>query len=314
MSDVLTENDDDLEIVEVDEIPEPKSSEPEPKEEPEGSEDDDGEDERLAGHEDDEDDAEESATSENRKKRAKRRQMQKAAKERAERELQFLRQKVNQLEQAVSQTNTGLLTQTERDLDARLQAAKQRVTQAETIMERAYEAGNGADAVAALRMRDEARDEEQRLLSAKEQVTRTKTAAPAPDPRVKAYASDWMSQNPWYKPNGADDASAFTDAVDKRLAAEGYDPATEDYWHELTQRVAARFGQKQSAERADLAPKRKAPPLGATREHAPTSTKKEVYVTPERKQAMIDAGYWDDPVKRTQMLKEYQAYDRNSAR
>ena len=54
--------------------------------------------------------------------------------------------------------------------------------------------------------------------------------------------------------------------------------------------------------------------MGNTREHAPQSTKKEVYVTPDRKQAMIEAGYWDDPVKRTQMLKAYQAHDRNSAR
>jgi len=54
--------------------------------------------------------------------------------------------------------------------------------------------------------------------------------------------------------------------------------------------------------------------MGNTREHVPQSTKKEVYVTPDRKQAMIEAGYWDDPVKRTQMLKAYQAHDRNSAR
>jgi hypothetical protein len=54
--------------------------------------------------------------------------------------------------------------------------------------------------------------------------------------------------------------------------------------------------------------------MGNTREHAPVSTKKEVYVTPARKQAMMDAGVWDDPVKRTQMLKAYQAYDKNSAR
>ena len=54
--------------------------------------------------------------------------------------------------------------------------------------------------------------------------------------------------------------------------------------------------------------------MGTSREHAPTSTKKEVYVTPERRQAMIEAGVWDDPVRRTQMLKAYQAYDRNSAR
>jgi hypothetical protein len=37
-------------------------------------------------------------------------------------------------------------------------------------------------------------------------------------------------------------------------------------------------------------------------------------VTPERKQAMIDAGIWDDVPRRNQMLKAYQAYDKSSAR
>ena len=60
--------------------------------------------------------------------------------------------------------------------------------------------------------------------------------------------------------------------------------------------------------------KKKAPPIGGTREHAPQSTRKEVSVTPERKQAMIDAGIWDDPVRRAKQIKAYQAYDRNSAR
>ena len=54
--------------------------------------------------------------------------------------------------------------------------------------------------------------------------------------------------------------------------------------------------------------------MGGSRENVPASTRKEVYVTPERKQAMIDAGAWEDPVKRARMLKAYQAYDRNSAR
>ena len=62
------------------------------------------------------------------------------------------------------------------------------------------------------------------------------------------------------------------------------------------------------------APRRKAPPTGNTREHAPPTTKNEVVVTPERKQAMIDAGVWDDPVARKRYLKAYQEYDRNSAR
>jgi hypothetical protein len=37
-------------------------------------------------------------------------------------------------------------------------------------------------------------------------------------------------------------------------------------------------------------------------------------VTPERKQAMIEAGVWDDPVLRQRYLKAYQDYDNGTAR
>jgi hypothetical protein len=77
--------------------------------------------------------------------------------------------------------------------------------------------------------------------------------------------------------------------------------------------VAARVGDDDAAPARDSAPRRKAPPQGGTREHAPTSTRKEIYVTPERKQAMMDAGIWDDVAKRNQMLKAYQAYDKNGS-
>ena len=122
-----------------------------------------------------------------------------------------------------------------------------------------------------------------------------------------------MDANPWYDPRGRDEDSAITKVIDNQLAAEGYNPKDADYWHELTRRVAARIGDDEVETRQSPS-KRKAPPTGTTREHAPVSTKKEIYVTPERKQAMIDAGIWDDVPRRNQMLKAYQAYDKSSAR
>ena len=78
--------------------------------------------------------------------------------------------------------------------------------------------------------------------------------------------------------------------------------------------MADAFGEAEApAQKGSERPRRKAPPTGQTREHAPQSTKREIYVTPERKQAMIEAGIWDDPVRRNQMLKAYQAYDKSSA-
>ena len=200
-------------------------------------------------------------------------------------------------------------------IDQRIAQAQADVKQAESIIARAVEAGNGDDVATAMRLRDEAQYEAQQLWQQKQQVeqVRQQHANPGPDPRVVNYAKEWMDANPWYDPRGRDEDSAITKVIDNQLAAEGYNPKDADYWHELTRRVASRIGDDEAETRSSPS-KRKAPPTGTTREHAPVSTKREIYVTPERKQAMIDAGIWDDVPRRNQMLKAYQAYDKSSAR
>ncbi len=54
------------------------------------------------------------------------------------------------------------------------------------------------------------------------------------------------------------------------------------------------------------------PNVGSGREHAPTSTRKEIYVSPERKAALIEAGVWDDAVLRSKYVKRYAEYDRKN--
>jgi len=131
---------------------------------------------------------------------------------------------------------------------------------------------------------------------------------PQVDPRVVSYADQWIKANPWYDVNGRDEDSRITKAIDDGLVREGYNPADQDYWLELTKRVAARIGDD-----TDDPPRRTQQPTGNSREHVPSSTRKQVYVTAERKAAMIEAGVWDDPSKRAKFLKAYQDYDRNSA-
>jgi hypothetical protein len=161
-----------------------------------------------------------------------------------------------------------------------------------------------------MRIRDQAMSNAQQLVQTKQQfdTQRQQAQQPKVDPNVVNYAKQWMEANPWYDPSGRDRDSALTKAIDTELAGEGYDPASRDYWEELTARVADAFGE------GGKKPKRRAPPTGRTREHAPTSTKKEIYVTPERKAAMVEAGVWDDVEKRNRILKAYQAQDRSSAR
>jgi hypothetical protein len=306
MSENLMEENDDEELIAVEE-------EPDQTEADEGDEDDD-EDARLSESQDDLDD---DVSNRNRKKRTKRRDLQKAAKENAQREIRALREQNDLLMRRMQAVEGNALTQNVNAIDQRLNEAISEAQQAERIVARAVEAGNGDDVVTAMRMRDEAKERAGQLYAAKQQVENAKAqvSQPTADPRVTNLAQEWIKANPWYDPQGRDEDSAITKAIDNQLVREGYDPASYEYWQALTERVSARIGSSDAAPSRDTgAPKRKAPPMGNTREHAPVSTKKEVYVTPARKQAMIDAGIWDDPARRNQMLKEYQAYDRNSAR
>lgn len=309
----LTENDgeDEFEIIEGEEPVE----EAEAEEEADDSDEDEYEGDGRLG--DSEDDSEEEIASRSRSnvKRQKQRERQRRAKEHADRELSLLREQNDALLRRVSVIEGNTLASNVNAIDQRIAQAQADVKQAEAIIARAVEAGNGDDVATAMRLRDEAQYEAQQLWQQKQQVehVRQQHANPGPDPRVVNYAKEWMDANPWYDPSGRDEDSAITKVIDNQLASEGYNPKDADYWHELTRRVAARIGDDE-VETRQSPNKRRAPPTGTTREHAPVSTKKEIYVTPERKQAMIDAGIWDDVPRRNQMLKAYQAYDKSSAR
>lgn len=314
MSDkTLTENDDDEElvVVEVDEIPdEPKQAEAEPEEDEESDEDDESdEDSRLS------EDLEESGEKPKLSRAQKLRNIRKKGRERTYRELDRLRQENEAFKKRLAAVEGSAIDHNVVLLNQQIEATQREIRQAELILAKAIEAGNGEDAAQALKLRDEALSRQNELTTAKGRLDEAKKAPSGPDPRTVNYLKEWVAANPWYKPDGSDEASAITNAIDRQLSKEGYDPSTEDYWHELTARVSARFGNSDEPVRKDKpAARKKAPPLGSTREHVPQSTRKEVYVTPERKQAMIDAGIWDDPVRRNQMLKAYADYDRQSAR
>jgi hypothetical protein len=319
MAEVTREDDEELVIVEPDQeqAEEPAQSDPEPEDD-QDDQDDDDEDERTGVSEDDSEDEIVDKNKKVRDQRTKRRQLQKQAKERSQRELEYLRQQNAAMEARLRAVEGNTLSQQAQSIDQQYQRALYEAQQAETIIARAVEAGNGDDVTVALRLRDEAKERAQQLGYAKQQAEQNaqQAAQPQADPRVVDYAKQWLDANPWYNPQGRDEDSAVTKAIDNALAAEGWNPSSEEYWHELTRRVASRIGDDGApAARNQAAPRRKAPPTGTTREHAPVSTKNEVVVTAERKQAMIDAGVWDDPVARTRYLKAYQAYDReNTAR
>ena len=278
---------------------------------------DDGDDTVAKHSEDsgDDNDDERSAIRERRRKeKAERKERRDKAITRDKLELEFLRKRNDELERRVSVQETRAHQTDLYNIDAHVAQAQREVQMAETVIAKAVAAGNGDDVAQALRYRDEAIAKVQQYGQYKQQFSAQQPAqAPAVDDMVMVHAKEFLEDNPWYDMHGQDEASAVVLAIDQNLAKEGFDPRTEDYWDELRDRVARRLPDKMGKQAAAQRTPRGGPAVGSGREHAPTSTRKEVYISPERKQALIDAGVWDDPVLRMKYVKRYAQYDREKA-
>lgn len=321
MAELLTEKDEDKddELVIVEDEQKPQPAEPTDVE---------SEDERPAAQaEDDDDDDTDEADSGDREREAIRERRRAEKQERKQRrdeaikrdkvELDFLRKRNDDLERRLTAQEQRSHTADLRGFDAEIARARQEAEMAEKVIAKAVEAGNGDDVAQAMRYRDEALQRAQQLAWQKQQAAQQPPSAQQKtlDDATMAYAKEFLAENPWYDSRGLDEDSAIVLAIDAALGKDGYDPRTEDYWSELRRRVQRRLPERFETPRTAPAPKREArggPAVGSGREHAPASTRKEIYISPERKQALIDAGVWDDPVLRMKYVKRYAEYDRNS--
>lgn len=278
------------------------------------------------GRQDDGNDAEREAIRERRRlEKIERKKRRDEAIGRDKLELNFLRKRNDDLERRLGtveqRTHQADLSQ----LDAQINAARNEAEMAERVIAKAVASGNGEDVTQAMRYRDQALQKAQQLAYAKQQAAQQRQAAkPAdgPDDMTMMYAKEFLDENKWYDPKGENEESAIVLAIDQAILREGFKPNTEEYWDELRERAARRLPErfKQTQRRNDHGDERDSsrrqtrggPSIGSGREHAPTSTRNEVYVSPERKQALIDAGVWDDPVLRQKYVKRYAEYDRNN--
>ena len=131
-----------------------------------------------------------------------------------------------------------------------------------------------------------------------------------PDPNVQRLAAEWMAENPWYDPQGQDQDSEIAQLIDKRLTKEGFNPASEDYWEELSDRINKKMPHLN--ERQTKKPRPRSPVGSSGRESAPVGRANEFRVSPERVQAMKEMGAWDNPDMRAKMIKSYAKYDREN--
>ena len=298
-------------------------------------EDDDGEqleDERVAHADDEEDDDDRRAR--RRQENKTRRQRQKEARERTERELNFLRNRNEQLEQRFSQfeveTDARIAGSELQTIQQGITKAKGDLALANQVISQAVEAGNGADLAEAMDHRDTIRDNLRELEQAEEYLSTPRTRQPQTqqrelDPRHVAHAQAFMRDNDWWDPSGRDPDSRAVLEIDRELVMEGFDPTQRDYWDELRARseeaLPDRFDSRAGHQGGDddggqgngQAPRRRGGPSFRTGGQERPLRKNEVYISPERKEAMIEAGVWDDPKLRSKYLKSYADYDRQAA-
>lgn len=295
--------------------------------------DSDEDDERVGHGEDDEEDEKDGKPKKQRESRAARRERQNRARRRNEIELNFLRQQNEQLERNVSELRSRVDKSEAGSIDQRIASIQSQIKVADQVFAKAVKSGEEDDITEATNIRDRLRDTLGRLNGAKAEMARRAEESdeePQVDSRLVHHARAWMREHKWYDPNGTDKDSRRVAAIDDRLVKEGYDPRTPEYWDELSDRVEAALPHRSEDSRngrgrdEDLdedeergsrgKSQRGRGPRFSTGGRERPLKKNEVYVSPERKKAMIEAGVWEDPVLRTKMLKRYASYDRENPR
>jgi hypothetical protein len=150
--------------------------------------------------------------------------------------------------------------------------------------------------------------------SYKEQAAKSSSQDSAPaNPKLVRLANSWMERNSWYNPDAGDEDTQIAKVIDNRLVAEGWDPASQDYWDELDNRLQKRLPHRYT--RTTDEPSRRSPRsvvTGSSRESSSPSGGNTFVLAPEQVRAMKDAGFWDDAQKRNKMIKRYAQDARNN--
>jgi hypothetical protein len=289
----------------------------------EASDDEPAGDERIAQSDDDEDDRRPARKKES---AAERRQRAKEAKIRDKRELDFQRRELARMDRLVQDLTQGQVVTRVTELDNRISSAQAEVQQWDQVKAKAITAKNGDDAVAADNLRQQAQQKLNEALWTKNQVVAQAQQPKQQEPAYAGLMKEFMDSNPWYDHNGSDEDSLIVKALDTAVARK-YQPTDPQYWRELQKKIDARFGNQSRADdrqqdddmEDEPAPRQRArsgPPVGgSTRSNSAGNGGRgatQIRLSPERVQAMKDAGLWEDPKVRARMAKTYAQYDKDN--
>jgi hypothetical protein len=249
----------------------------------------------------------------NRQRRRENKQHKKEYVESLKRELAARDRIINELNSRVSVVERKSTGSEMAQLERAEQEAIQAYNQFKEIHGRAVEQAQGAMASDAAEKMMLARQRVEQIRGIK-QAFNQRQAQPQPlDPRLLSHADRWMTENKWYDPNRKDQDSKIVFLLDHQMGEEGWDPTTPEYWEELSARVKRYLPHRSnSGYTKPNTGKRSAPPVaGSGRESSANAT--SYRLSPERVQAIKQAGKWDDPAERSKMINAFRQYDKEHA-
>jgi hypothetical protein len=269
-------------------------------------------DEEEAGHAEETPEEAEARKERNRKRRSESKQRRKDYIESLRRELSARDRIINELStrvQAVERRSTGSEM-------AQLERAEKEAVQAyntyKEINAKAIEQANGAVANDAQEKMFQARQRIEHLRNIRTNMSKQQQAPQPLDPRLVNHAQEWMGKNKWYDPSGKDEDSAIALTIDNRMAAEGWDPTTPEYWQELSARVNKYLPHRSSSgyNKSQDVEKRPPPPVAGSGRGSSASGSSAYKLSSERVTALKEAGLWDDPKARAEAIKRFQQFDK----
>jgi hypothetical protein len=158
---------------------------------------------------------------------------------------------------------------------------------------------------------EEARRKYEAMRALKERASKTESE-PQADPKMLRHAKSWMESNSWYDPNGSDEDSEIAKVIDAKLAKEGYDPSSADYWDELDARLQKRLPHRYTQQQDEPKRRPRSFVTGSGRESTGGRQGNTLVLEPEQVRAIKEAGFWDDPAMRAKMIKRYAQQARNN--
>jgi hypothetical protein len=287
-----------------------------------------------------------------RKERKQKKANKQAAINRNRTELRFLESRNEALERQnlemqrrLSKVEQGQVQTQAITVDGRLSQARSQLEEAKALKAAALDANNGADVVKCEEIIEHLNKQITGLEGYKEHLAKGGRAQadegeepeqrqrgsarvqPPKDPKVAANSQAFQERLNWFDPTGKDPESATVYAIDVALAKSGrFDPRSPTYWKELERRVRAALPHKfddadvddevdDLEDEEDEAPQRSGKSKGPRLPGGSRSTKgsNTFYLSAERKQAMIEAGVYDDPKLRKKYIQKYREWDQQNA-